>query len=227
MLAWVIGNLHIQEGDRVVVVTRPELNIEEGIRNFVSNFPVKIEFVYLDGVTDGPAITVSKALPSLDLNLPLIVANSDQYISDGLSQYGLSIRHEINEIGSVLTMEASSNKWSYVGRDDHGVITKIVEKEEISNEATVGVYAWSKAQLFTDSLDDMIYRNLRVNNEFYVAPTYNWLIDKGVEVRTLNIGPVSNSVFGLGTVDDLELFLTHPKIALFRNDICNQLQFKG
>jgi len=122
-------------------------------------------------------------------------------------------------------MEASSNKWSYIGRDVHGKITKIVEKEEISNEATVGVYAWTKAQLFSDALDDMINRDLRVNNEFYVAPTYNWLIDKGVEVRTLNIGPVSNSVFGLGTVEDLELFLQHPNIALFRTDICKQLQF--
>ena len=227
MLAWVIGNLHIQKGDRVVVVTRPELEIEEGIRDYVSNFPVKIEFVYLDGVTDGPAITVSKAFPALDPKLPLIVANSDQYIPDGLSRYVQLVRSEPNKVGDILTMEASSNKWSYVGRDRDGKITKVVEKEEISSEATVGVYAWSTAQLFEDSLTDMIKRNLRVNNEFYVAPTYNWLINEGVEVRTLNIGPVSDSVFGLGTVEDLELFLEHPKVAQFRNEICNQLRYVG
>ena len=53
----------------------------------------------------------------------------------------------------------------------------------------------------------MIAKNIRTNNEFYVAPVYNELISNGKKIETFNIGEVGNGMHGLGTPSDLNAFL--------------------
>lgn len=50
----------------------------------------------------------------------------------------------------------------------------------------------------------MIEKGLRVNNEFYVAPIYNEMIEAVKKIRYADIG---NKMHGLGTPEDLESFL--------------------
>ena len=80
----------------------------------------------------------------------------------------------------------------------------------ISNEATVGIYNFKKGSDFVDAADRMIQRNLRVNNEFYVAPTYNQLIAEGQTIGIYNIGKEADGMYGLGIPTDLTLFLSNP-----------------
>jgi uncharacterized protein with NRDE domain len=114
-------------------------------------------------------------------------------------------------------MNASSNAWSYVGRDSDGRISEVIEKVEISNEATVGVYGWSKVSLAKKAFADTFARNIRTNNEFYVAPTYNFMINQGLNVETYLVGDHGEAVHGLGIPSDLASFLRVPiagKIAI-------------
>ncbi|MFP3480636.1 hypothetical protein SB780_37935, partial [Burkholderia sp. SIMBA_057] len=75
-----------------------------------------------------------------------------------------------------MTMKADDATWSFVGFDASGKVNKVVEKEVISDEATVGIYNFKKGCEFVKSAEEMINENERVNNEFYVAPVYNYLI---------------------------------------------------
>ena len=52
----------------------------------------------------------------------------------------------------------------------------------------------------------MIEKNIRVNNEFYVAPVYNEMIEAGLSITYTSIGSVENGMYGLGTPEDLEFF---------------------
>jgi hypothetical protein len=54
----------------------------------------------------------------------------------------------------------------------------------------------------------MIKKNLRVNNEFYVAPAYNELIAEGKKVITVKTGRECAGMYGLGTPTDLDFFKT-------------------
>lgn len=81
-----------------------------------------------------------------------------------------------------MTMKADNPKWSFVEMRD-GVVTRVVEKEVISDEATVGIYNFRQGSDFVSAARDMIRKNLRTNNEFYVAPAYNQLIEAGARVR--------------------------------------------
>jgi hypothetical protein len=86
----------------------------------------------------------------------------------------------------------------------------VIEKVEISNEATVGVYGWGTVAFAKSAFEDTFQRNVRTNNEFYVAPTYNYLIDQGLTVETYLVGDHGNAVHGLGIPVDLESFLNSP-----------------
>ena len=81
--------------------------------------------------------------------------------------------------GLIMTMTADDPKWSFVGLDGRRLVTRVVEKEVISNEATVGIYNFRRGSDFVRAAEQMIAKNLRVNNEFYVAPVYNELIAEG------------------------------------------------
>jgi hypothetical protein len=52
----------------------------------------------------------------------------------------------------------------------------------------------------------MIREGLRVNGEFYVAPTYNQLIREGFKVGHYNVGEEGAGMYGLGTPADLDKF---------------------
>jgi len=89
-----------------------------------------------------------------------------------------------------------------------GTVAEVVEKKVISNEATVGLYNFRYGKDFVSSADEMIKRNLRVNNEFYVAPAYNLLIEKGGKIVVRQTGREYAGMYGLGTPDDYEFFQT-------------------
>ena len=114
--------------------------------------------------------------------------------------------------GQILTMKASGNKWSYVERDPLGEVMRVVEKVQVSDEATVGVYGWKSAQIASDSIKNMKADEFKVSGEFYVAPTYNYLLREGGKIATFNAGIVGSDVHGLGTPEDLELFLENSDV---------------
>jgi hypothetical protein len=55
--------------------------------------------------------------------------------------------------------------------------------------------------------EDMILNNIRVNNEFYVAPVYKGAINDGKKIKTYNV----DKMWGLGTPEDLQYFLNFYK----------------
>jgi hypothetical protein len=107
-------------------------------------------------------------------------------------------------------MWADDPKWSFVGFDNDGKVNKVVEKEVISNEATVGIYNFQKGSDFVKAADQMIVKNLRVKNEFYVAPAYNEMIIDKAKIRIFNIGKEYDGMYGMGIPSDLDKFIKNP-----------------
>lgn len=165
--------------------------------------------VALNGLTEGAACTVLAAKSFIDNDDALMIANSDQYVDVDIDFY-LSELDRQKLDGLIMTMWADDPKWSFVGMADSDLVTHVVEKEVISNEATVGIYNFRKGSDFVRAAEAMIKKNLRVNNEFYVAPVYNDLIAQNYRVGIHNIGREADGMYGLGTPADLNLFLGLP-----------------
>jgi NDP-sugar pyrophosphorylase family protein len=165
----------------------------------------------ISGLTDGAACTVLKARELIDVDRPLMIANSDQYLDVDIDKYLMQMGGGAKNLdGLIMTMHANDPKWSFVGLDEANLVTTVVEKEVVSNEATVGIYNFKHGTDFVNAADEMINLNLRVNNEFYVAPVYNQLIKIKKSIGIYNIGKIGAGMHGLGTPDDLDSFLKHP-----------------
>lgn len=158
----------------------------------------------VDGITEGAACTVLLARDLIAPEDPLMIANCDQYIDTDINTY-LDALGEAD--GLIMTMWADDPKWSFVRRDDNGRVVQVVEKEVVSNEATVGIYNFSRGRDFLRAADQMIAAGNRVNGEFYVAPAYDVLIDAGARIECSGIGTVGAGMHGIGTPADLDAFL--------------------
>lgn len=134
-----------------------------------------------------------------------MIANSDQYLDLDINTYLTAC--DAAPDGLIMTMSADDPKWSFVALGGDGWVTRVVEKEVISDEATVGVYNFSRGDDFLRAADEMIVRGERVNGEFYVAPIYNFMIERGAKVEVFNVGEVGRVMHGLGTPADLTDFL--------------------
>ena len=109
--------------------------------------------------------------------------------------------------GGILTFEATHPKWSYAKIDDNGIVTEVAEKNPISSNATVGYYYWKHGKDFVHYAEQMIHKDVRVNNEFYVCPVYNEAIADGKNIRIVR----TPDMWGLGTPEDLDYFIKNHK----------------
>ena len=167
------------------------------------------DVVPVDGLTDGAACTVLLARKLIDSEDPLLIANCDQFIDCSMDEFIAAwFKHAYD--GMIMTMKADDPKWSFVGFDAAGRAERVVEKEVISDEATVGIYGFLKGCDFIQSADEMIAADDRVKNEFYVAPAYNYMIRKGASIGIFNIGSERAGMYGLGIPADLEFFESLP-----------------
>lgn len=206
MIEWVIENIRPSRPHRFVFICRREHlrdnpHVEEALRSLAPG----CEIVAIDGVTEGAACTVLLARRFIDADQPLMIANSDQFVELGMDDY-LARLDATGADGLIMTFWADHPKWSYCRLRPDGTVSEVVEKQVISNEATVGIYNFARGSDFVRAADEMIRRDLRVNGEFYVAPVYNLMIERGARVVVAATGRELDGMYGLGTPEDLESF---------------------
>ncbi|MCE0493770.1 glycosyltransferase family 2 protein [Vibrio salinus] len=206
MIEVVINNLTPHYEHRFIFICQNEHLDKYDLNAIFSNSCEHFEVIGIDGITEGAAITVLKARDFIDNNEPLMIANSDQWIDADINEY-LDDIEERHLDGSMLTMKATDPKWSYAKVEPSGLVTEVVEKVVVSDEATVGIYNFTQGSDFCRYADYMIQNNIRSNNEFYVAPTYTFMAEDNKKIGVFNIGEEANGMYGLGIPDDLELFL--------------------
>jgi dTDP-glucose pyrophosphorylase len=136
---------------------------------------------------------------------PLMIANCDQYVDINIDDYLAKMDHDKLD-GLIMTMWADDPKWSFVKFDTDGRIVEVIEKKVVSNEATVGIYNYRHGRDFVAAAERMIAKNLRVNNEFYVAPAYNEMITDGAKLGVYNVGKEYAGMYGIGIPSDLQKF---------------------
>ena len=202
----VLSNLISDSIHEITFIAPRHFQIRNDLEALKSKLSCEVSLVEIDYVTDGPASTVELALPKLDLNAALVVANSDQYLDCSLSDFYGSVLDD-KHTGAVVTMKDSDPKWSYAEVSKDGMISRIVEKEVISNYATAGIYGFRKAEDFFIGLDKMKSEGDRVNGEYYVGPVYNYLDLSSGPIKTSFVGNLNDIMFGLGTPEDYEFFL--------------------
>ena len=166
----------------------------------------KAHFKLIDYVTEGPAC--SALLFTKDINDDeLVIANCDQIMSWNSKHFLHNARYPEYD-GVVVTYHSDTEKNSYALLDKNGFVVNIREKEVISNVSLNGIHYWKSGLLFVQSANDMVESQDRAyNREFYIAPTYNYLINKGHKIGIYHIPNEQHHPVGVPA--DLERYLQY------------------
>jgi len=201
MIQRVIENLNF--GDEYIFLVR-EKHLKD-YPNLESNLKMatkgKYKIILVDSLTEGAACTALLAENLINTDEDLLIANSDQIIKYELDNF-LNLKNLTNVDSIVFTFNSTHPKWSFV-KMKNNFVCEVAEKNPISNIATCGIYWYRRGSDFVKYAKQMIFENCKVNNEFYIAPVYNWLIKDN---KTL-IPFFVTKMHGIGTPEDLEIFL--------------------
>ena len=209
MIQWVLENM-LPKDESVFVkfhlIMRSDHLTLYPVHELFANMPPRVSFaIYLTkGVTEGAACSVLLAKEGINSEDPLVIVNSDQFLEWNSDSFYKSLLNPTYD-GCLLTfLQPNQNdiKWSYASVDNDSLVTEVAEKKWISPFATVGLYGWAKGSDFVQYAEQMIAKNIRTNNEFYVCPVYNEAIAAGKKVRV----SLCKGMWGLGVPEDLETF---------------------
>jgi HAD superfamily hydrolase (TIGR01509 family) len=195
MIQVVVDNLGLEANYHFVVQKehREKYNLDTFL-NLIT--PGSAKVIEVDGITEGAACTALLAKEFIDNDNPLFFANSDQYVEWNPVEFMYNMQ-ETNADGGIVTFKATHPKWSFAKINDDGLVTEVAEKNPISDNATVGYYYWKHGSDFVKYAEDMINKNIRVNNEFYQA------IEDNKKIRVYDV----KGMWGLGTPEDLEYYI--------------------
>lgn len=204
MIQVVIENLNI-DANYIYVVQKSHRE-KYNLDTLLNLLTPECKIVEVDGMTEGAACTALLAKEHIDNDNPLFFANSDQFVEWDSNEFMYKMQ-ETNADGGIVTFNATHPKWSFAKTNKQGLVTEVAEKNPISDIATVGYYYWKKGSDFVKYAEQMINKDIRVNNEFYVCPVFNQAIEAGLQIRTFN----TEGMWGLGTPEDLNYYLENFK----------------
>ncbi len=203
MYARAASSLPLDLADRLIFVC-----LEEHLASGALSADIETRFgkkntviVALRGVTEGQACSVLAAKAAINPEQPLMIHNADTSFRSNLRQ--LITRGPATD-GIVTVFADQDPRWSFALVNVAGEITQIAEKQVISNWATAGMYYFSRAADFIYTAETMIAKNLRTNNEFYVGPVYNMLIERGSKITA----DIAEEVTCMGTPEQLQACLS-------------------
>lgn len=160
-----------------------------------------IQIIFTEGITEGAAVTALLARDFINNDEELIISNADQYFKSKSFEKELPSKKK-DFVGLIPVFETTHPRWSFAKVNHRGFITEVAEKVPISNHATVGVYYFKKGKDFVWAAEEMIKKDIRRNNEFYVCPVFNELIGRGDKIKAVN----TDVMWSLGTPEDVLYF---------------------
>ncbi len=169
------------------------------------------KIVEIDYVTEGPASSVLLVKDFINNFEPLLITNCDQRTDWNSTQF---LDHVLKTDcdGCVTTYPHPDIKinekspYSFIALDETGIGIKLEEKFAISEHALNGIHYWKSGNLFVESAEQMIKENDRINNEFYISKTYNYLIKNKKRVVVYQMH--ENEFYALGDPKEISRFLS-------------------
>jgi dTDP-glucose pyrophosphorylase len=198
MIDWSMSCIKRDECNQIFVIRRDTVENNEMDLVLRNKFGNDITIVIAEEETEGTVSSCLLAEKYIDNDLPLSITTLDMYFEPYFDPSQVA-----DSDGVVLTFDADNPAYSYSQLGDNGYVIRTAEKEVISNHAHAGLYHFSRGSDFVRLSKKMIERNIRVKNEFYVAPLYNLFIEEGMKI---SIQPIDR-LWSMGTPDEREYFL--------------------
>lgn len=187
------------EDYNLIFITRKEQCNSFGLDEVLKQkFGQDITILKLDHMTEGTVCSCLFAEELINNDAPLVIYTLDVYFEPCF---------DINKInqdddGHILVFKSNNKAYSYVELDENNFVIKTAEKDVISENAAVGIYYFKHGSKFVEKAKEMISKNLRTNNEFYVSPLYNLLVEDNLKISVSQV----DKMYLMGTPEELSFF---------------------
>lgn len=193
-----------------IFITRDYENEEdnENLKTVLKNFSKDCKIISIPHITRGAAETCLLAKEFIDNDNPLIITNCDQIFNWNVNEF-INYAKEKDADGLVAVFDSNDTKYSYIKVNEENIGVELAEKIPISNNALTGFHFWNSGSSFVRSAEKMIELNQTHNGEFYVAPTYNFLIQEGKKILYFMTSEKETEI--IGTPEELKKYLDKTK----------------
>lgn len=203
MIQWAVDTLGFGKDQQYIFIIKRQ-HIKYGLKKVLEDLYPGCKVIDIDYTTEGAACTCLLAERYIDNDEELLEANCDQIMDWNYKSF-CNFKDATDYDGLVVTYYANTEKNSYVRLNSSGLAVEFAEKKIISNESLNGIHYWRYGKDFVKSAKAMIAADDRVNNEFYIAPTYNYMIKEGKKITAWHIDSKCHNA--IGTPADLYYYV--------------------
>ena len=205
LIDWSLQCINYKDSNLIFIIREDSVSTHNMDKILREKFGQHIELIISGAETDGTLSTCMLAKNIINNNTPLTITTLDVYFRPYFDP-----QNNLYADGGLPTLPGSDPAYSYSKIDTEGFVTEVAEKKVISNIANAGLYYFAKGKDFVEAGETTISKNLKVNNEFYVAPVYNELIRQGKKVINY---PLDNW-WQMGTPEQITNFLENDYASL-------------
>jgi len=198
--------------DRWVFVCREEHIRNHHIDELLKKEFVDVEIVKIDYLTEGQASTCILAESVIDQNKPLLIGPCDNGMTWDKGRYDfLTSDSEVDALiwtfRNNVTVKRNPEMYGWVVVDGNNNALKVsckvpISDHPVSDHAIVGTFYFRKASYFFAAAKQMIAKDRRINDEFYVDEAMNELIERGMKVKVFEV----DKYICWGTPNDLRTY---------------------
>lgn len=145
------------------------------LRNMIAQMSSVAVVQPVHAMTMGAACTALLAVEHIADDSELLIINTNELVDGSLQDIIQAFRADGCDAGVVI-FKSLHPRYSFVRLDDRGYVVEAAEKNPISKHAVAGLYWFERGGLFVDAVKEMIRKDAKVNNTFYIAPALNELV---------------------------------------------------
>ncbi len=215
----VTGPLKVTPKDIVFIILKEHDDQHQIAKQLKEIYSDEVNVIVLPALTRGAAETAYQAKPFLNDEEDVLFSDSDHFFDGSILQK--IILEKGPETAGIIPVFTPPNdgiaRWSYsLLKEGTDEIIQVGEKDpELMKKgapANIGAYYFSKAKYFLREVEEVMEKNEvsgpSGKGEFYIAPLYQRLLNKGMKLRAALLP----EVWGLGTPEDLGIFLKNCKV---------------
>jgi dTDP-glucose pyrophosphorylase len=203
LLEKIVSQTNKISNNRLIVNFRESDVNKYHLDNIVRLLNPDTRVVRITSDTQGAACTALLSIADINNDENLLIINGNEYID---IDYAKTINNFLQEDldAGVVVFKSIHPRYSYVKINEDRLLVEASEKKPISNIATTGFYWFAKGNDFVNAAMNSIRKDARVNEIFYICPTFNEMI---LESKKIGISLIDeNSYHPIKTERQLEYF---------------------
>lgn len=206
ILFWLLDGLDCKNNN-ILLVCRNDSANDRMFERIKSRYHDSVEILTLKDNTEGAAHTVQIALSSglIDLNEPIGICDADTFYPTTHVQKMKSAKNAVFYFED----QGKTPIFSYL-ETEGTKITRIAEKNKISDMASVGTYCFENARVALEYCELVIKQQKKTNSEYYVSNVIQAMIDHGHHFDAIKV----DGYTCLGTPAQLQGFAHSKKLRI-------------